>query len=224
MEDRFEEFRNFQTRRGRILDIFSSDADLYRYLALRQPDPKIFDNFKIIEKKISQENLKNFKNLDLNQKNIKFLETNPLNERLDTFIIESMLRNPAPQSYRDLPQVIRPRFDSHGLSARVVQRSPLYRITIRRKEIDFEGDKYTHIDFMPGGRTNFDPSQITDSLANGIAGLTEFIQAINDRKFEAAPILMGTTNLNMALIAQRLGFTIADHCRTRDGMEKLILV
>ena len=28
---------------------------------------------------------------------------------------------------------------------------------------------------------------------------------------------MGNTNLNMALIAQRLGFSIVDQCRTPDG-------
>lgn len=102
--------------------------------------------------------------------------------------------------------------------AKVVERTQLQpRLTINSREVDFEGSRYTRIDFIPGDRAYFDAAKITDSLASGIVGLTEFLAAVDNGKFEAASVLMGNTNLNMALIAQRLGFSIVDQCRTPDG-------
>ena len=70
---------------------------------------------------------------------------------------------------------------------------------------------------MPGGRKSFDPTKMTDSLANGVKGLMEFVGAIDQGAFKPASTMMGSTNLHMALIAQRLGFMIVDECRSSDG-------
>jgi hypothetical protein len=43
------------------------------------------------------------------------------------------------------------------------------------------------------------------------------MEAIDSGKLKVASVLTGHTNLNMALIAQRLGFKIIDQCRTADG-------
>lgn len=114
---------------------------------------------------------------------------------------------------------IRHRFQRHGLYASVVERNPGgRRLTIHGKEVIFEDNRYTSIDFMPGGRTYFDAAEITDSLVNGIAGMIELFTAIDEGQIKVAPTFMCVTNnLNMALIAQRLGFFIVDQCRTPDG-------
>jgi hypothetical protein len=78
-------------------------------------------------------------------------------------------------------------------------------------------DKFTEIHFTPEGRARFNPKKMTDSLANGIKGLVELLEAIDKGKVNVADYLVGTTNINMALIAQRLGFVITDDCRTADG-------
>ena len=70
---------------------------------------------------------------------------------------------------------------------------------------------------MPGGRIQLDRSKITDSLTKGVRGLAELLDAIDQGRFSATEVFQGQTNINMALIAQRLGFKIADSCRTPDG-------
>lgn len=80
-----------------------------------------------------------------------------------------------------------------------------------------KGNEYTSVDFMPGHRARLDRSRMTDSMDKGIKGLVELIAAIERGDVVLAPVFVGTTNLNMALISQRLGFRIADSCRKPDG-------
>lgn len=84
------------------------------------------------------------------------------------------------------------------------------------EEVIFDNE-CTAVNFMPGKRQRRDPSKITESLAAGIRGIVELLDAINRGVVRVAPVFIGSTNINMALIAQRLGFTIADKCRTPDG-------
>ncbi len=85
-------------------------------------------------------------------------------------------------------------------------------------EVSISSDeKITRIDFVPEGRARFIASKMTDSISKGINGLIELLEAIENASFDSAPILVGSTNLNMALISQRLGFRIADQCRTQTG-------
>src|SRR5947207_1798430 len=70
---------------------------------------------------------------------------------------------------------------------------------------------------MPSGRSSFDPKKMTDSLANGIKGIIEMIDAIDRGDIDLPTVFIGDTNINMALVAQRLGFTIADNCRDAEG-------
>lgn len=106
-------------------------------------------------------------------------------------------------------------FLEDGLSAIVFKRTQLDpRLTIKGEEVKFEGDEYTDVEFLPGGRDKFKASKITESLAKGISGLTKLLAAIDRGNINIAPILVGRTNINMALIAQRLGFSIVDQCRT----------
>lgn len=90
-------------------------------------------------------------------------------------------------------------------------------IKVKGQPVSFPEQKYTKIDFTPGRRLNFIPSRVTDSLAKGILGLGQLISAIQEGKVEVAPVFVGWTNINMALISQRLGFEIADSCRKADG-------
>lgn len=88
-------------------------------------------------------------------------------------------------------------------------------LTVNGEKVRFEG--YNDVHFTPEGRSHFDPSKMTRSLAGGIQGIVELIDAVDQGRFEAAPIFVGMTNINMALIAQRLGFVIIDECRNSDG-------
>lgn len=91
-------------------------------------------------------------------------------------------------------------------------------ITANGEQITAGGEPYTRIDFMPEGRTYFVGAKMTDSIAKGIEGLVELVAAVERGEFEVAGgILLGHTNLNMALISQRLGFKITDQSRNSDG-------
>lgn len=82
--------------------------------------------------------------------------------------------------------------------------------TINNKKLIFDGDWYTDVHFAPQGRISFNPSRITDSLMMGAYGLTELLEAIDKKRFDAPSPLIGETNLRMASILQRLGFVFAD--------------
>lgn len=106
---------------------------------------------------------------------------------------------------------------STGLSASTLVDNGPAQHRIKGEPVIFEEGAYTRIDFTPGGRTSFDSTLMTDSLANGIKGLMELVDAIDQGRFKPASTAVGSTNLHMALIAQRLGFVIVDECRTEDG-------
>lgn len=200
-----------------ILDIFSSDVALTDYLNSR---------IRLHNDIILKKNLIPIIPIIITRN----FENNPVNERIDTFVHDTLRSNledvlvrretSGSLSEPQLAQIQARLYGSkaRGLYAQVVETTQLQpRLTINGREVIFEGHKYTRIDFTPGGRTHFDAAKMTDSLANGIIGLTEFLAAVDKGQFEVASVLMGTTNLNMALIAQRLGFSIVDQCRTADG-------
>lgn len=105
----------------------------------------------------------------------------------------------------------------HGLMAQdwaVLTESEL---TVDGQKVIEEGARFTRVDFTPGGRVAMVPAKMTDSIANGIKGLTELVAAIDAGLLELEPVFIGTTNVNMALISQRLGFRIVDADRRPDG-------
>lgn len=88
-------------------------------------------------------------------------------------------------------------------------------LTVNRERMVF-GD-HTDVHFTPHGRNSFHSSKITESLAEGIRGIVDLLSAIDQGRFEATPVFVGITNINMALIAQRLGFAIVDQDRNPNG-------
>jgi hypothetical protein len=145
------------------------------------------------------------------------------NKKLDplqySLLKEKLVKSALGCSYASIPYD-RPegRFESSsGLKAQVFwQKNTEYQnLTVNGKKII--ENTYTEIHFTPGKRNSFDPSKITDSLANGIQGLLDLLDFINQNKFEAESIFIGKTNINMALITRRLGFEIVDQCRTPKG-------
>lgn len=143
-------------------------------------------------------------------------------ERLD---IENFLRHARGLQNRSAPIVLpevsgldrKKRFSSTtGLSASVVSSTGTI-LTVRGETVTFPDNRYTMVNFIPGGRTHLDASKMTDSLVKGISGIKELVGAIDSGDAQLEPIFVGVTNINMALIAQRLGFTIADECRKPDG-------
>lgn len=106
---------------------------------------------------------------------------------------------------------------SEGLRASV-QSGDRESLTVNGEAVILPGGRYTRVDFTPEGRVRMSRAKTTDSLARGIRGIAEMLEAIDRGRFESAPIFIGATNINMALIAQRLGFAIVDQSRTADGV------
>lgn len=80
-----------------------------------------------------------------------------------------------------------------------------------------ENGRYTNVDFSPQGKSYFDPSKMTKSLTAGVQGMIELLDAVDHGVVQLAPVFIGITNLRMAIVAQRLGFSIVDGCKTPDG-------
>lgn len=154
------------------------------------------------------------------------------NPRLDEFIRERIpLReeNLLPELDRiELPQLRELRrldestkfksFANSGFTADTKKYfGPRPSLSINGQPIESSNGEYTEVHFTPDGRGNFTPSKMTDSLAKGIEGVAKMIDAIDSGTFISAQLFVGRTNLNMALIAQRLGFVIVDECRNPDG-------
>lgn len=172
-------------------------------------------NFNSYEKKINKE----FRNFNL--------EDNRRNRRIDR-VIGQLIDRPLP---RVVPQIdgaeprtlkgIASRYFSSltGFTASAHDYGFPRTMTIEGQEVMFEDDKqgYTEIHFTPDSRVHFDPSKMTDSLAQGIQGVIEMVEAVDKGKFNPAQLFVGVTNINMALVAQRMGFVIVDECRTSDG-------
>jgi hypothetical protein len=157
------------------------------------------------------------------------LEQRTTDERLDVFIRDALLRREVSlqalrRPFVDVQDVpagqIKKRFNSASglyvatLDARFL---PAEELTINGERVVIDNGEYSRIDFTPNGRTRFDAERMTDSLAKGIQGIIELLDAIGHGDVQLAPVFAGTTNINMALIAQRLGFKIVDSCRTADG-------
>jgi hypothetical protein len=106
---------------------------------------------------------------------------------------------------------------STGLRASVVEASSSVAYAVNGEMISAENNTYTRVDFTPNGRMRFVRRKMTDSLASAIHGMLDLLQAVDQGTFAPAPVFVGNTNINMALIAQRLGFAIVDDCRTEDG-------
>lgn len=182
-----------------------------------------FNEYKIrVEKPLYiKENLIEFNLFDL--------ENDRRNRRIDRFIEEQIdrplpgvmppIRVAEPQA-PVLPHIAARYFCSlTGFTATSHGRDFPSAMTVKGKKVVSEGNKpgYTEIHFTPGDRSSFSQSKMTDSLAQGIQGVMEMIEAVDKGKFELAQLFVGVTNINMALIAQRMGFAITDECRTPDG-------
>lgn len=177
-------------------------------------DKEIFKTKKFEKNRLEEEII------PLNRTNPLKLERENVDRRLDDFIRERMdiripqrANPPLPLN----PDLFNPKrgFFSSGLSSRVVKGAYVRELTVHGERVVLED--YNDIHFTPGGRGRFNFSKMTESLASGIQGIVELINAVDQGRFEAAPVFVGTTNINMALIAQRLGFVIVDQCRTPDG-------
>ncbi len=152
------------------------------------------------------------------------LERENVDRRLDRFIIREGINRRIPQEVdRVLPldNLPVPNLDPKrwfysptGLHASV--------FVGYTRSLTVDGEKmmlkdYNYIHFTPEGRGHFNRSKMTKSLASGIQGVVELVDAVDQGRFEAAQVFVGMTNINMALIAQRLGFVIIDECRNQDG-------
>lgn len=160
-----------------------------------------------------------------------FLESYQLSIGVDRFILESIQDRPRiiPEfrplvDFPSQPDTFQPPLARipHGRTFRSrtgltvgLGTTTTYGVTVEGEQV--AGQMVARIDFTPGGRTRFEPKQITDSLANGIQGIRELVEAIDTGQIDEVQTLVGTTNINMALIAQRLGFRIVDQDRTADG-------
>lgn len=107
-------------------------------------------------------------------------------------------------------------FHSRGLSARSTRAASTWQV--EGEDLLRGGDECLRIDFMPHGRHFVDRTRLTESLVMGIRGIAELLEAVDgEERAEIPKVLMGQTNINMALIAQRLGFRIVDQDRLADG-------
>lgn len=148
------------------------------------------------------------------------LERENVNRGLDELIREEMNRRIPRGENRPLPlsqDLSNPKgaFFFSGLHSYAVKGVDSRELTVHGERVVLKD--YNSIHFAPEERISLNPSKMTESLASGIQGVVEMINAIDQGRFEAAPVFVGTTNINMALIAQRLGFVIVDQCRTPDG-------
>jgi hypothetical protein len=123
---------------------------------------------------------------------------------------------PADRAIPQLPSRSAGRVFRSGTGLQVATGVSTVGLTVEGRHIVNAGN-VARIDFTPGGRTYFEPRHITDSLVNGIQGLRELVRAVDEGQIDEVGTLVGTTNINMALIAQRLGFRIVDQNRTPDG-------
>lgn len=169
--------------------------------------------------------------------NKKNYESNIIDDRLDSYVRDLFRENRVDVRFdedldrirreqtRVLPSQLLPvtdkrAFSLHGFSASSLQ---VIGLPLMGGELKVDGERvlvdkrYTHIDFMPEGRARREASKITNSIASVIKGLTGLVAAIDAREVDLEPIFVGTTNINMALISQRLGFRIVDSCRNPDG-------
>lgn len=89
--------------------------------------------------------------------------------------------------------------------------------SINGEKILSQEKPYTRVDFEPEGRFDFDATKRTESLAAFMKGIDELLIAVDNGSVQLEPTFYGSTNIHMALTAQRFGFTIVDQCRTPDG-------
>lgn len=145
------------------------------------------------------------------------LENNLIISRIDSFIGRSFEITSTPVAdFQAIPDNQHKRIFSSSTGLSVSLGAVLSGLTIDRASIVGEGE-VARVDFTPNGRASFDPKQMTDSLTMGIQGIRELVEAIGKGQLKDIQTLVGTTNINMALIAQRLGFAIVDQDRTPDG-------
>ena len=217
----------------------SDFRDLLREMSQRN---RLNENLIKFDKEYSKESLKsstkNEENLFniLRLENKKNYESNIIDHRLDSYIrdlfresqrdgqfnqdLDRIIRQPALIPRQLLPEAGRSGFLLHGFYA---TSSQAIGFPLMGGELKVDGERisidkrFTRIDFMPEGRTRREASKITNSMANAIKGLTGLVAAIDSREFDLEPVFVGTTNINMALISQRLGFKIVDSCRNPDG-------
>lgn len=225
MTDRMDK-ENIQEIPGQqnfILDRFLREFDLNIKVKKDSIKQNIKEN-KILFSEIKNIGIDNLKELiPLNIINPLILERENADRRIDEFIREGINRripqrveHPLPLANLPVPDLApKRRFSSPtGLRADKVA-GFAWTLTVNGEKVVFEN--YNDIHFMPEGRGHLDFSRITDSLTKGIQGVVELLDAIDQRRFDAASVFVGITNINMALIAQRLGFVIIDECRNQDG-------
>lgn len=158
------------------------------------------------------------------------LENDRRNRRVDEVILGLM--RPGPRAIAPQPQIGEPQaqlppsktrkfVSSTGFTASTHVYEFPRTITVKGQRV--VADKYTEIHFIPDRRNFFDVARMTDSLAKGIQGVIELLDAVDQGKFEPAQLFVGVTNINMALITQRLGFRVVDECRSPDGQIDRVL-
>lgn len=220
-----ESFSNDESL-NRIPDIFINSS----FESKIRPQKEIFPilNKQLKTSIVPKNPIENFIRLDII--NPRILENLDTGRRIDEFIISEInsirIQPPAPVHIiehlsEEVAASVRQSdgffASKSGLSAVVLKGLSFFRqLTIGGEEVDFSRG-YTRVDFMPEGRASLDRTQITKSLAAGIQGIIELLEAIDSGKFDALAVFLGTTNINMALVSQRLGFTIVDQSRTPDG-------
>ena len=219
------------------------DSDFRDLLRERSQRNRPNENLIKFNEKEYKESIKSFtKKNEENLLNIlkfedkKNYESNIIDHRLDRYVrdlfresrtdgqfnqdLNRIIRQPVLIPRQLLPEAGRSGFFFHGFSATSLQAIGL---PLMGGELKVDGERisidkrFTRIDFMPEGRTRREASKITNSMTNAIKGLTGLVAAIDSREFDLEPVFVGTTNINMALISQRLGFKIVDSCRNPDG-------
>lgn len=218
--------------RQRDLDAPLGEEYIFDRFLPKGEDKKLIykENYKspILEKQLKEYPNKNIIEYPLRQINSNLLERDDTDRRIDDFIFDTLrrgrqrderielpLRN-IPLEPREQPAIRTSFVSATGLTATTRYNSlAIYRI--EGQEVEVSDGKLTEIHFTPDGRNAYDPKKTTDSLSMGITGITQLIEAVDRQRFEVAEYLVGVTNINMALIAQRLGFVITDDCRTADG-------
>lgn len=204
---------DFDTRNGDL-----GIVDLFKALAPRVNESKFYKEGKEQEKNSLEINVR-FRNNDRLLKTSD-LENLFINRGLDKFISRQLLDQTRELSENVIEEGgetdVHIFYSRFGLHANAIGQTLLQNYSVGGKSFE-PGTEVTTIDFIPGRRGVFDPSKITDSLTYGIEGIVEMLAAIDAGTFKPDPMFVGVTNINMALMAQRLGFIIVDQCRTPDG-------
>lgn len=110
------------------------------------------------------------------------------------------------------------KFNSQGVSVQIREAiGPReYKVSSGKNIIIDPSELRAEIDFLPLGRGRFQESETSQILALGVNSLTDFFTSVDRSKdfpegrLSQLQWLTGKTNLRLALIAEKLGFEIAN--------------